>query len=215
MRRSAGTLADPVAAPRCATPPETPSPHRDSVPRASGTRPAAAAASTRNTAPAAPPARRPPAHRASTRPAVQPLVGVRLLRPLVEQLGEIADVAERVRSGTARSRRRVGRPRRRAGPSGPPAAERRAHRLRVVQPDQLAPLLLEIRHAHLGQRLERAGEPRPRPPRALGHAALLAAVARQEHDDAIGFTELVGAEDQRVGGVERHETRLFYVVHAA
>ena len=45
-----------------------------------------------------------------------------------------------------------------AGPSAPSQSPAASDRLRVVQPDQLALLLLEIRHAHLGQRLERAAQ---------------------------------------------------------
>ena len=40
-----------------------------------------------------------------------------------------------------------------------------------------------------------------------GHASLLAPIAREEHDDAVGVSELVGAEDQRVSRVERHGDR--------
>jgi hypothetical protein len=43
---------------------------------------------------------------------------------------------------------------------------------------------------HVGQRLERPANRERGPPRALGHAALLAAIAGQEDDDAIGFPSL-------------------------
>ena len=36
------------------------------------------------------------------------------------------------------------------------------------------------------------------------------AIAREENDDAIGFAELIGAENQRVGGIERQIQRLLY-----
>ena len=63
-------------------------------------RPAAAAASTRSTAPAVD--RRAGGDRVDHRRAQpeQPLVGVRLRRPLVDQLGEVADVPERLARST-------------------------------------------------------------------------------------------------------------------
>ena len=123
---------------------------------------------------------------------IQPLVGVGVLRPLVEQLGEVAHVAQRVRRVSARR---------------PPSGDRT--RLRVVQPHQLPPLFLEVRHLHFGERLERTREARPRPAGAFGDAALLPPVARQEDDDPVGLTELVGAKNQCVGGVQRHEPVYF------
>ncbi len=83
--------------------------------------------------------------------------------------------------------------------------QRRSDRLGVVQSDQLALFLLEIRHACFSQRLERGGKPRSRPPRALRNTALLPTIARQEDDDAIRLTELIRPENQCVGGVQRHE----------
>jgi hypothetical protein len=44
----------------------------------------------------------------------------------------------------------------------------------------------------------------------LGHASLLAAVGRQEHDDPIRFAQRVGPEHQGIGRVERHAVGLFY-----
>src|SRR6185295_14140260 len=53
----------------------------------------------------------------------------------------------------------------------------------------------------------RAAEPPPALPRVLRHAALLAAIAGEKHHDPIRLTELVGPQDQRFGGVERHAGR--------
>jgi hypothetical protein len=69
---------------------------------------------------------------------------------------------------------------------------------------QLAPLALDVADAPDRQRLERRAEAPPALPRVARHPALLAAIARQEHHDPIRLTELVGPEDQRVGGVGRH-----------
>src|SRR5688572_18729730 len=118
----------------------------------------------------------------------EPLVRIGFLCPLVEQLREVADMSQ---------------------PVGWPA-QRRADSFGIVQTYQLAALFLEVGDSRLGQRLERTRKPRARSARAFGHAAFLAAIARQKSDDAIGLTELVGAKDQRVGCVQRHETRLFY-----
>src|SRR5205085_1633508 len=79
--------------------------------------------------------------------------------------------------------------------------ERRSNRLDVVEADQVAPRPFEVRHASRRHRLERAAEPAAALTRVLRDAALLAAIARQEDDNAIRFTELVGPENQRVAGV--------------
>jgi hypothetical protein len=123
---------------------------------------------------------------------VEPVVGIRLLRPLVQEFGEIADIPQCVHLAAVDVRR-------------PHRRQRRPHGFRVVQANELATLLFEVRHAHLRQRLQRPDEPRPRPARSLGDASLLSPVPRQEDDDPIRFTELVGAKNQRVGSVERHE----------
>ena len=93
--------------------------------------------------------------------------------------------------------------------------QRAALRLDVVDPHQLALLALVVRDAGPRHRLERADEPRSRPPRALGDAALLAAIARQEHHDPIGFAQLVGAQDQRVGGVDAASADHVYLTPSA
>ena len=133
---------------------------------------------------------------------VQPLVGVGLLGPLVEQLGEIGGVRQPL------LRRRT--PRR--FPRAARQPERRPDRLGVIQPHQLAAGALEIGHPGLRERLERPGEARPRAARALGHATLLPPIPRQEHHQTIGLAQGVGAQNQGVGGVEGHEPRYFTVV---
>src|SRR5687767_15728237 len=95
--------------------------------------------------------------------------------------------------------------------------QRAAHRFRVIQADQLAPLALERGHPYFGERFQRTDEWRPLPPRAFRHAALLAPIARQEHDDAVSFAELIRTEHQGIGGVERNEPdyfTLFAALHA-
>jgi hypothetical protein len=77
----------------------------------------------------------------------------------------------------------------------------RAHSLRVIEIDQFAPLFFEICHADFRERLERATKLGARPPRALGNTTLFATIARQKDNDPIGFTELVGAEHERIGGI--------------
>ena len=107
----------------------------------------------------------------------QRLVRVGLRRPLVDQLGEVA--------------RRSRAPRR-----PPPTAATASARRSSAAPARAAPA--RVRHAPAGHRLERPAEPPPALPRVLRHAALLAAIARQEHDDPIRLTELVGpAESAR------------------
>ena len=107
--------------------------------------------------------------------AEQLLVGVVLRRPLVDQLGEVADVAEGF---------------------GMEGGERRPLGVGVVQRHQLAALLLEVDDRGAGQWFEGAPKPGAKPPRPFGHAALLAAVAGQEHHDAVRVVQLVGAENQ-------------------
>src|SRR5438445_475712 len=51
---------------------------------------------------------------------------------------------------------------------------------------------------------ERAAEAAPALARVLRNAALLAAVPRQKHHNPVRLTELVGPENQCVGGVKRH-----------
>ena len=94
------------------------------------TRPAAAAASTRNSAQAAPPAllRQRTKHRRAQ--PIQPLVGVRLLRPFVEQLGKVADIPERTAIGSGALESPVagvGRHARTADPIRPDPAARAAN----------------------------------------------------------------------------------------
>ncbi len=113
----------------------------------------------------------------------QRLVRVVLLRPLVDQFSEIADVPERL----AVDRR-----------------QRRPQRLHVVQAHQVAALALHIADASVRERLEARAEAPPALTRVFRDAALLPAIARQEDNDEIRFTELVGPQNQRVGGMERH-----------
>jgi len=82
--------------------------------------------------------------------------------------------------------------------------EGRSDRIRVVDRDELAALLLVVDDAGLGHRLERARKDAFRAARAAGDAALLAGIARQEGHDAVGLLERVGAEDERIGGEEPH-----------
>ena len=96
----------------------------------------------------------------------QTLVGVRVGGPLVDQLRKVVAVTERLWTR---------------------GHQRRPHRLGIIQAHQLAPLLLEVRHAHFGERLERGAEPLARLARVRRDTAFLTAIARQEHDDAIGF----------------------------
>src|SRR5262249_56843992 len=76
----------------------------------------------------------------------QRLVRVGFLRPFVDELGEVAGVAERVAVG---------------------GQERRPHRLDVLEAHQIAALALDVADAAAGQRLERAAEPPPAPPGGL------------------------------------------------
>src|SRR6187401_2643477 len=82
--------------------------------------------------------------------------------------------------------------------------QRRSHRLRIIQPDQLAPFLLEVRHAYFGQRFERGAKPFARLPRIGCNAPLLAAITCQEDHDAVRFAQLVSAEDEGFGRAQRH-----------
>src|SRR5205809_6820454 len=52
--------------------------------------------------------------------------------------------------------------------------------------------------------LEPAAEPRRRLAHALGHGAHLSPVAREQHDDAISFTELVRPDDDGLITVQSH-----------
>ena len=114
-------------------------------------------------------------------------IRLRLLRALVENLREVLDVAE---------------------PLSVPRQHRRAHRLDVAQPDEIAVLPLVVGEPHRRQRLEAPREPpRARAACAVGHAPLLAPLGRQEHDDAVRFTKVVGAQDQRVGRQDWHRER--------
>ena len=109
-------------------------------------RPAGGAPSTRSSAPAGrsgiSPASNAPT--AGAKPE-QRRVRLRLLRALVEDLREVLDVAE---------------------PLPVPREHRRAHRLDVAQPDELAVLPLVVGEPHRRQRLEAPREP----PRARGGA---------------------------------------------
>ena len=71
-------------------------------------------------------------------------------------------------------------------------------------------LLLEIRHANVRQGLECADELRPRATGSLRDAPLLTAVLGQEDHYPVRLTELVRAEDQRIGRVQRHRGLLSY-----
>src|SRR5436190_15085271 len=73
-----------------------------------------------------------------------------------------------------------------------------------MQLHQLAPLALEVADPTVCERFQRPTEPAAALPRILRNAALLAAIARQKHNDAIRLAELVGPQNQRIGGVERH-----------
>src|ERR1700738_3761333 len=77
-----------------------------------------------------------------------------------------------------------------------------------MQTDELAMLPLQIPDPPIRERFERASEPPSALPRVLRNTAFLAPIARQKDDDAIRLTELVGPEDQRVGGVKGHTGRL-------
>src|SRR5688572_12858796 len=114
---------------------------------------------------------------------VQLLVDVGFRGPLVDQLGEVMAVAERLRTGRR---------------------QRRADRFGVVQPDQVAPLLLEVRQAHFGQWLERGAKPFARLPRIGCNAPLLAAISCQKDHDAVRFAQFVSAKDEGFGRVQRH-----------
>ena len=95
---------------------------------------------------------------------------VGLRRPLVDELGEVLGVPERL----AIDRR-----------------QRRPRRLDVIEAHQISPLALDIAHTTARERLECPAEPPAALPRVFRHTALLAAIARQEHDDAIRLTEPV------------------------
>ena len=90
---------------------------------------------------------------------------------------------------------------------------------RVVARDRVAP---RVERLDLGHRVEAAAlvalhvdvhaglEPRPearlRAPYALADGAHLAQAAGQERDDAVGLTQLLGAQDDRLVAVEGHPT---------
>ena len=86
------------------------------------------------------------------------------------------------------------------------------NRLREVQPHQLAPFLLEVGHAGFRERLQRAGKWRPRSPGSLGDTPLLSTIAGKKDDDAVGFTEPIGTENERIRSVQGHKPCLFYFV---
>src|SRR5204863_9975072 len=90
--------------------------------------------------------------------AKERLLRVRLGRAFVDQLREIADVAERLALGRR---------------------ERRANRFHVIQADEIATLLLEVRDSSARHRLERAAEPAAALTGVLRDAALLAAIASE------------------------------------
>ena len=119
----------------------------------------------------------------------QRLVRVGFLRPLVDQLGKVFHVTEGIGFGRR---------------------QRRAHRFHVVHLNQLMAFSLQVADPAICQRLQRTAKTAAALPRVLCHAALLAPIARQEHDDAIGFTEFVGPENQRVGSVKRHPEAGYY-----
>src|SRR5262249_23297974 len=73
----------------------------------------------------------------------------------------------------------------------------------------IAVLTLEVADASACQGLERPAKPPPALARVLRDAALLASIARQKHDDAIRFAELVRPQDERVGRIERHRQAAF------
>ena len=107
-------------------------------------------------------------------------------------LGEVLRVAERRRVvRTARHGR-----------------ERALLRLDIIDPHEVPQLPLVVRDAGARQCLERTREPRAGAAGTFCDAALLASITRQKDDDAIGFRELVGAENQCVGCIDRHGTIL-------
>jgi hypothetical protein len=67
----------------------------------------------------------------------------------------------------------------------PGERKRRPDRVDGVDRDELAAILLEIRHGRLGHRLELPGELASRVAGAPGDPAFLAGVARQEGDDPV------------------------------
>src|SRR5207237_9881603 len=93
--------------------------------------------------------------------------------------------------------------------------ERAALWFHVIDPHEVAQLAFVIRDAGARQRLERSDESRTRAPRSLRHPSLLAAVPREEHDDPVRLTELVRAQDQRIGGVNRHGMTIYSTLSPA
>ena len=113
----------------------------------------------------------------------QAVVRIRLRRPLVDQLREVADMEERL---------------------GAAARQRRRERLDLAQANQLAPLVLEVGRAHAGERLQAPAETGARAACAPRDPAPLAPVGGQEHHDPVRLAQLVGAKHQRVRSVQRH-----------
>jgi len=88
------------------------------------------------------------------------------------------------------------------------ASSSRAHgtvdRIDAIEPDEFASFPLHIGHTAARERLQRAAKPPARPRRILRHTALLAAVIREEHHDAIGLAIAVRSQDNGVGHVGAH-----------
>ena len=77
-----------------------------------------------------------------------------------------------------------------------------------VQADQLAVLLLIIRHGGVGEAFEARAEVGFGSAGASGDAAELALVAGEEADDEVGFAEGVGVEDEGFAQASGHGVRL-------
>ena len=80
--------------------------------------------------------------------------------------------------------------------------------LAIVYPE-ITLLALVIGDARTRHGLERTDVPRPRPPRTLGNTSLLPPIPGQKDDYPVRFTQLVCAENQRVGSVDGHGSAEF------
>ena len=94
-------------------------------------------------------------------------------------------------------------------PAAPPGAgaDRRHVRLDPIEPHQLPALPLDIRHPSAGQGLQTRAKPAARGRRVLGDAPPLAAILREENDDAVSLAVPVGPKNQRFGGMGPHSIR--------
>src|SRR5262249_4440506 len=120
----------------------------------------------------------------------QPLVRRALGRPLVEQLREIRGMPERMRAL--------------AGGPADRRAQRRLTGLDAIDANEIARFALHVRHAAARPRLERGAKAPPGVGGIFCHAALLAVLLGQEHDDAIGLAVAIGSKHERVGGEGPH-----------